>query len=266
MPFDQPEPAKIPCEYGLIIGRQQNVFLKSEKRLVDVEYPEETVGDVLRTSGLSFRRPAHSMRNAHRVQSSPQTRPPRDRQVASGPDGFVAEEENVAHARNFADQTGNNLPGRHRYPVGAEEHQFWWGDQFLEPPPSRKPAALLEILVSKDVFKAGGDISQVGVAHFGSFVPAHHGIDGLGELSTAGLVDATRIDPKVPKPVSYCYPGCFLDFDEAGFFRNFLNRRKLPRGVGGNPGCHILERDFPFAPCVRENGILGDVGTDEVRE
>jgi hypothetical protein len=66
------------------------------------------------------------------------------------------------------------------------------GNELLQRPAAREPAAAGDagagLVLLRDHFR--GYIRQIGVAHIGVAVPAKHGVDGLGQLGAALLVDA----------------------------------------------------------------------------
>jgi hypothetical protein len=46
------------------------------------------------------------------------------------------------------------------------------------------------------------NIAQVDITFGGVLVPPEHGYDGLGQLRTAGLIDAASIDPEVAQALT----------------------------------------------------------------
>ena len=125
----------------------------------------------------------------------------------------------------------------------------------MQRPPAREPPALLKTRQKlHPVFLVSPrHVGKVGVAlpRFG--VPAKHGIDRLGQLSAALLIDTARVDPDPLKPPRLRERAATFDLDEAG--PDF----RLAR-------VEVLKRHFSVAPSVREDGVLGDFAVKELFE
>lgn len=123
----------------------------------------------------------------------------------------------------------------------------FWSDEFLECPPATEPLARAK---SRVVIRA--EVGEKDDADLGFTVPFKHGVDGLGELGTARLVDTTSVDPDVFQPEAHCGFAGPHDLDEALL--------ALSRAWDS----HLLEGHFAILPGVRENVIWWDVWLKEL--
>src|SRR5262249_8258215 len=139
-------------------------------------------------------------------------------------------------------------------PAPVKEDEPLWSDEFLQGPPAREPAALLE---GRGV--GGLDVDQVGVTHLGIAVPLEHGVDGLGKLGAAALVDAARVDPDISIAVATRLGAAVAHLGEA-----FLPADRDAVAPAGFP--HVFEEDLVVGPRVRENGVVWRLLADESLE
>lgn len=86
-----------------------------------------------------------------------------------------------------------------------------------------------------------------------SFVPREHRVDSLGELGTAGLIDAAGVDPRPREPISTSQSATVCDFPVASAILLAIKEK-------------VLVGDLFFAPAVRENGIFRYFGSQELFE
>jgi len=95
-----------------------------------------------------------------------------------------------------------------------------------------------------DKFRGRVQVCQKDVADGGVLIPAEHGVDGLGELSTRLLVDATGVDPCPAIAVLRGECACFLDLEKPSLLR------------GSQGATEFLKGDLLVVlPCMREDGI-----------
>lgn len=91
-------------------------------------------------------------------------------------------------------------------------------------------------------------VRQEDIAHSGAPVPLEHGVDSLGQLSAARLVDAAGIDPSVLESTPRCL--------QAGPINLLPPDLGRPRSLSTCRRHHLLEGDFlAIDPRVRENGV-----------
>ena len=83
------------------------------------------------------------------------------------------------------------------------------------------------------------DIAENGIALDRLLVELEHGVDGLGELRTARLVDAACVDPNPLQAVPQSLETAFLDLDESGF------------ALYSVPVQHVLKGNLLISPRVR---------------
>jgi len=91
-----------------------------------------------------------------------------------------------------------------------------------------------------------GVVFQEGVAHSGLAIPGKHGVDGLGELGAAGLVDAARVDPDIIVAVVEGNLSTLEHLEEA---------RSPARSEFGWAMSGMVIQDLLGAPRVRQSGV-----------
>ena len=96
-------------------------------------------------------------------------------------------------------------------PVIGEEEHVLRRDQLLERPAALEPQAAREVVVPILIVFLGRNVPEVRVAQVRAPVPLVHGVDRLGQLRAARLVDAARIDPDVLEAVSPRHLACPSD-------------------------------------------------------
>jgi len=79
-------------------------------------------------------------------------------------------------------------------------------------------------------------------------IPTEHGVDGLGKLRAAGLVDTARVDPGVLKSVFDCH------FASAPYLLKPRERSGLLQVR------HVFEGDLIIAPRMREDSVFDFIG------
>jgi hypothetical protein len=105
-------------------------------------------------------------------------------------------------------------------------------------------------LASRVPTHANTDVGKIGVANLSPCIPIEHGVDGLGELGTARLVDATSINPAPGQSIP---PGLLAS-------KVYLSKTQF---TFIEATLEVLERHFLVEPCMREDGIRRDLVAEE---
>lgn len=157
---------------------------------------------------------------------------------------------------------------------GVKEDDFW-SNELLKRPASCEPATVAQIIVeyagvcsSEDWF----DVGEIGIALGRLFIPKIHGVDGLGQLSAAGLVDAASVDPYVIESPTNSKLGSAGDLDVAllqdgGPSLLIQGLGRCQRGLRkATKAPQLLNADFFIAPGVRQDGVGRDAIVGDVDE
>ncbi|KAJ6439428.1 LOW QUALITY PROTEIN: hypothetical protein O9K51_07313 [Purpureocillium lavendulum] len=116
---------------------------------------------------------------------------------------------------------------------------------------TRRPVVVGVVFQSRGCCETGGPVvvrhvGEIGKAARGAAVPPEHGVDGLGQLRAARLVDAHRVDPSVREAAARQHEAAEgLDLGPAGL-------------AGMRPGDNVLQRGLGALlghPRVREDGV-----------
>ena len=170
----------LPCEESRVSGLPHDLFLESPKRVpalaierrhVDIENPKEAVCLVLKPRRLSVLKSRHALCDAERRVAGLEL------QNAGRDVGPLL--QNVRKIR----LAPKNLPR------AGEKHKEARGDELLERPAPAKPVAAKQVALIRD----DRDIAQVPITDARERVVAEHGVDRLGQLRAARLVDAAGI-------------------------------------------------------------------------
>lgn len=189
-----------PRKDGLVVNRLDDLLLQPkegilalavDQRYRDREEAHQAVRRILDPRRHPASRPGHFAR--HRD----------DGRIGPSKDADV-------DARDFRQQALEQRLAAEQFPVLGVEDNVPRGDELLQSPPSREPAAVSEFRT-----EAMLRIDQVGIADGRPAIPRVHGVDGLGQLRAARLVDAAGIDPDVGVALGLGERTCALDFGEA---------------------------------------------------
>ena len=83
-------------------------------------------------------------------------------------------------------------------------------------------------------------------------IPLKHGIDRLGQLGAARLIDAARVNPDILPALTRRQGTASFDLGKSGHFVTIA-------------ALHVLERYLFLSPCVREDSIWGNI-VEELRQ
>ena len=184
-----------PCEERGIPVMFGNFELEALERLtalsiqcwqVDVEDAKEAVRLVLHAGRLAVRRPSHALR---------------DRRIE---DALLPREKCRGYPRALADERAELVLRPDRRPFRRQEDEQRGREQLLQRPAARVPARPPEARARRADVVARGDVVEERVADLGEDVPVEHGVDRLGELRAACLVDAARVDPDPDVAIALC--------------------------------------------------------------
>lgn len=254
--------AAAPRKKRLIISALDNFFLQSRKSAmafsvqeghVDLEQTHKAICGILEPRCLAARRPFHASCNAELG-------------------GIHSAVEHLDfNPSDLAEDLGEGLGAlflAQQAPVGGEEVELGGRNQLLQSPPASEPAAQTQLRVWTLPVVQGGrvHVGQNGVALGGLLVPEIHGVDCLGQLGAAHLIDAARVDPEEVESAADGHGGGALDLGEAPLVGYLL--LLLVEGLRDLAlhAPHLLQRDLVVAPCVRENGVARDVVVAHIDE
>ena len=182
---------RAPGEDGVVVGPLDDLLLQPQEGVLalavedghaDAEEPHERVGDVLDPGGAPVGGPGHALGDAGVV------------------DEARVEQGQLVDPRHLGDGLGQRRLGPQEAPPLGVEDDAARGQQLLQGPAAREPAAAAEVVLPGPValgVVVHVHVLEVGVAHGRLLVPRVHGVDGLGHLGAALLVDAARVDPDV---------------------------------------------------------------------
>jgi len=148
--------------------------LTISRRHINVENSDKTVRRVFDASSLALRSPRHS-----------------------AGDGVIARGRSMAQqilgdAGNALEKTAQICLSPSVPPDTVVEDHISRCNKLLQCPSTGEPAATSK---RRCKLSPGVQVRQVDVADLCLLVPVEHGVDGLGKLGAAGLVDATCINP-----------------------------------------------------------------------
>lgn len=159
--------------------------LSVDSRHVDPENTQQRVCSVFDPSSAPIGGPAHPLGNTEGGQC------------------FTPDiQDGTGNTCYFADIQREIFSGAYFCPAPRYKEHGAGSDEFLEGPTAREPPTLSKWAGSQS--RGGspfgphviGDIGEVGYADLSVTVPRVHGVDGLGELDAARVVDTACVDPQ----------------------------------------------------------------------
>ena len=225
----------------LLEALERHMALAIQRRHRNAKEAHQAVRAVLDARRVPVRRPRHALRDAE-VRERPPQREHRARDRRQRLDGPCIVRLRAEHA-----------------PVRPEEEHECGREQLLQRPPAPEPAARghgacpprLCLYVGRE-----GHVAEVGVADLCERVPVKHGVDRLGELRAARLVDAARVDPH--PAVAVRRGDLAAPPDLVGWIKE-VARAGLGALAAGTEGVNLLECVLLFVPDVREDSVpVGD--------
>ncbi len=243
----------LPAQNRLVVGAPQDFLLQAQERTlplaidqghVDIKDAQHRISHVLGPRRDALRHPGHSPGDA-----GPPNRP-------------RAYQVHFRYTRGLRQRGFQFRFGSETFPVRREEDDSSGCQEFLQRPAPREPSAAQEDVVGDPFtgFMNPTDhpvwhVDEVNVTNFSVPIPRKHGIDGLGQLGTARLVDAVRVDPKVFEFVLQR-----LRAGPADLSKPCLCNRALQNALP------VLERHFLISPGVGKDGVWRDALPDEFSE
>ena len=179
--------AMYPSEEGRFERRLHNFLLKAYERLesfavdrghVDVEEAQQGVRLVLEASRVPFGCPCHALCDA-----------------VKGVVHLAGQDAGWNTSDVLKERGKLSLVPEYRLPIPRYEDNKRGRDELLESPSAEVPPCCPERGVGGMQIAIAIDIAHVYVTYLGAGIPEKHGVDGLGQLAAARLVDAACVVP-----------------------------------------------------------------------